>query len=80
MVPEKGMASETRTEGWLSGPIPSQPSPTWLPEDGQVGFPTGELRVGEHHDTVLGGFVETKHSLLVIFHWKKTKWGWPESL
>uniref|UniRef100_A0A8C9GX01 Uncharacterized protein n=1 Tax=Piliocolobus tephrosceles TaxID=591936 RepID=A0A8C9GX01_9PRIM len=38
------------------------PSPTWLPEDRQVGLPTGELRIGEHHDAVLGGFVETKHS------------------
>lgn len=51
----------------------SQPGPTWLPEDRQVGLPAGELRIGEHHDTVLGGFVETKHSLLVIFHWKNTK-------
>uniref|UniRef100_A0A8C9KNE2 Uncharacterized protein n=1 Tax=Panthera tigris altaica TaxID=74533 RepID=A0A8C9KNE2_PANTA len=42
----------------------SRPSPTWLPEDCQVGPPAGELCVGEHHDTVLGGFVETKRSLL----------------
>lgn len=47
------------------------PSPTWLPEDRQVGPAAGELCVGEHHDTILGSFVETKHSLLVIFHWKK---------
>uniref|UniRef100_A0A8C4FGZ6 Uncharacterized protein n=1 Tax=Catagonus wagneri TaxID=51154 RepID=A0A8C4FGZ6_9CETA len=40
----------------------SQPSPTWLPEDRQVGLPTGQLCVGEHHHTILGGFVETKHS------------------
>lgn len=51
----------------------SQPSPTWLLEDRQVGLPTGQLCVGEQHDTVLGSFVETKYSLLVIFHWEKTK-------
>uniref|UniRef100_A0A8C5YH86 Uncharacterized protein n=1 Tax=Microcebus murinus TaxID=30608 RepID=A0A8C5YH86_MICMU len=39
-------------------------SPTWLPEDRQVGLPAGELRVGEHHDAVLGSLVETKHGLL----------------
>uniref|UniRef100_A0A5F9C3U0 Uncharacterized protein n=1 Tax=Oryctolagus cuniculus TaxID=9986 RepID=A0A5F9C3U0_RABIT len=42
-----------------------QLSRTWLPQDGQVGLPAGELRVGEHHDAVLGSFVEAKHSLLV---------------
>uniref|UniRef100_A0A9L0IU39 Uncharacterized protein n=1 Tax=Equus asinus TaxID=9793 RepID=A0A9L0IU39_EQUAS len=36
-------------------------------QDCQVGLPTGELCVGEHHDTILGGFVETKHSLLGRF-------------
>jgi hypothetical protein len=40
---------------------------TWLPEDCQVGPPIGQLRIGEHHDTILGSFVEAKHSLLVIF-------------
>uniref|UniRef100_A0A673SPD3 Uncharacterized protein n=1 Tax=Suricata suricatta TaxID=37032 RepID=A0A673SPD3_SURSU len=40
----------------------SRTSPTWLPEDCQVGLSAGELRVGEHHDAVLGGFVETNHS------------------
>uniref|UniRef100_A0A452Q839 Uncharacterized protein n=1 Tax=Ursus americanus TaxID=9643 RepID=A0A452Q839_URSAM len=49
------------------GTSSSLPGPTWLPEDRQVGLPAGELRIGEHHDTVLGGFVETKHSLLR--HW-----------
>lgn len=49
----------------------SRPSPTWLPEDRQVGLPTGQLCVGEQHDTVLGSFVETKHGVLVIFHWRK---------
>uniref|UniRef100_A0A8I3QCP7 Uncharacterized protein n=2 Tax=Canis lupus familiaris TaxID=9615 RepID=A0A8I3QCP7_CANLF len=42
----------------------SRPVPTWLLEDCQVGLPARELCVGEHHDTVLGGFVEAKHSLL----------------
>lgn len=56
----------------------SRPSPTWLPEDRQVGLPTGQLCIGEQHDTVLGSFVETKHCLLVIFHWKKTKKKCPE--
>uniref|UniRef100_A0A8C6AZR2 Uncharacterized protein n=1 Tax=Monodon monoceros TaxID=40151 RepID=A0A8C6AZR2_MONMO len=37
------------------------PSPTWLPEDCQVGLPTGELCIREHHHTILGSFVETKH-------------------
>lgn len=27
--------------------------PTWLLEDGEVGFPTGKLQVGELHDTVV---------------------------
>lgn len=27
--------------------------PTWLFEDGEVGFPTGKLQVGELHDTVV---------------------------
>lgn len=56
----------------------SRPSPTWLPEDRQVGLPTGQLCIGEQHDTILGSFVETKHCLLVIFHWKKTKQKCPE--
>lgn len=56
----------------------SQLSPTWLPEHRQVGLATRKLCVGEQHDTILGSFVEAKHSLLVIFHWKKTKQKWPE--
>lgn len=43
-------------------------STLWLPEDRQVGLPTGQLCIGEQHDTILGSFVETKHCLLVIFH------------
>lgn len=42
-------------------------SPTWLPEDRQVGPPIGQFRVAEHHDAVLSSFVEAKHSLLVVF-------------
>uniref|UniRef100_A0A8D0HYX9 Uncharacterized protein n=1 Tax=Sus scrofa TaxID=9823 RepID=A0A8D0HYX9_PIG len=37
------------------------PSPTWLLEDRQVGLAAGQLCIGEHHHTILGGFVETKH-------------------
>uniref|UniRef100_A0A5F8GT95 Uncharacterized protein n=1 Tax=Monodelphis domestica TaxID=13616 RepID=A0A5F8GT95_MONDO len=48
-------------------------TPTWLLEDHKLGLATGQLRVSEHHDTVLGSFVETQDGFLVIFHWKKTK-------
>uniref|UniRef100_A0A8C8US82 Uncharacterized protein n=1 Tax=Peromyscus maniculatus bairdii TaxID=230844 RepID=A0A8C8US82_PERMB len=38
-------------------------SPTWLPEDRQVGPPIGQFCVAEHHDAVLRRFVEAKHTL-----------------
>lgn len=50
---------------------PPRLSPTWLPEDRQVGPPIGQFGVAEHHNAVLSSFVEAKHSLLVIFDYER---------
>lgn len=44
--------------------------PTWLLEDGEVGFPTGKLHVGELHDAVVH-WVGTEDSIGVICFWNQ---------
>ncbi|CAH6792287.1 AC133403.1 [Phodopus roborovskii] len=48
----KGPGDRKAGPGWPLGL-----SPTWLPEDRQVGPPIGQFCVAEHHDTVLSSFL-----------------------
>lgn len=44
--------------------------PTWLLEDGEVGFPTGKLQVGELHDAVVH-WVGAEDRVRVIRFWNQ---------
>lgn len=46
--------------------------PTWLLEDGEVGFPTGKLQVGELHDAVVH-WVGAQDRVGVICFWNQIK-------